>query len=905
MDRLRRAVLRLLNAFRSNRVEHDLAREIAAHLALLEDDYKRRGASDVEARAAARRAFGGIDQAKERHRDERSIRWLDDLQQDLRYALRMMRRAPAFAAIAVLTLALGIGANTAIFSVVHALLFKPLPYADSQRLVRLTADVPASESPGGRATRSGSVTHSELLEVRWRVKGLSHVAFNGGLVFKTMTGRGEATRLQGFRVSPGLFETLGVPAAIGRVFSGLDQYETSGDAAIVLSYATWQRYFAGDRALVGQTVALFDSLSPNSQINIEGYTILGVMPEGFAFPDAQAQFWIPAPRTAKSGGSLLARLANGTSIQAASAEIGGVLHSLRPNQPTAAYRLASMRDTIAEPIKPALLVLSAAVALVLLIACVNVANLLIARASARRNEIAVRVALGAGRARMIRQLLTESILLALVGGLGGVAVAIAGTRLLRTLAATFARIDLGVQLPFPRLDEIGVDGAVLTFTAAVSLVVGVVSGLAPAIGHVSSDAANVSRESASATSGFGFGRGHRTRGLLIVIETALAMVLLVGGGLLIHSFVKLTSVELGYTPSKVLTFQVSLGDLEPGSQLRTFADDLTMRIRSVPGVQSAAYARQLPLIVIKESAWFRHTPTLPSPPPRQPPGAPDARLVSQDYFAVLGARIVAGRGFEDGDRDGAPRAMVINETLARRDFPGESPLGKFVYAGRDASPWQIVGVVADIRQFGLDQDPQPQFFADFRQWPDTDPVFFTFLGPYYAVRTTGDPQAILPQVRDITRLLRSDAGVYNVATMEQLVSNSIARPRLYAALLGTFAAVAVALAAIGLYSVMAFAVAQRTREIGIRMALGATRSAVLKLVLGQALALTAAGVTVGLAAGAVATRYLEGMLFGVEPGDLPTIGAVSILFVAVALAAAYVPARRATVVDPVLALRND
>jgi predicted permease len=903
MDGPRRLLARLLNAISSTRAENELAREVTSHFALLEDEFKRRGMSEADARAAARRAFGGVDQAKERHRDTRSIRWLEDLKQDVKYALRMMGRAPGFAAVAILTLALGIGATTAIFTVVHALLFKPLPYVESGRLVRLTAEVPAVESPNRRATRSGSVTTNELREIRSRVTGLSHVAFSGGVAFKTMVGRGEATRLQGFRVSPGLFETLGVAPRIGRGFDV--SASAAGDAAIVLSHAAWQRYFGGDPNLVGHTIALFDSLSPNSQINIEGYTVTGVMPEGFAFPDTQAQFWIQAPSTPTSGGSLVARLAPDRSVEAASAEIGAVLRSLRPNQPNAAYRLGSMQAAIAEPLKPALLVLSAAVLLVLLIACVNVANLLIARASARRAEIVIRVALGAGRGRMIRQLLTESTLLALVGGAAGVAVAVGGAKLLRSLASTFARIDLGVQLPFPRLDEIGVDGTVLVFTAAASLIVGVVAGLAPAIGYEQSDRTQVLRESSASASGFGFGRGHRTRGLLIVAETALAMILLVGGGLLIHSFVKLTSVELGYSPSNVLTFQVSLGDLEPGTQLRTFADGLVARMQTIPGIQSAAYARQLPLIVIREAAWFRHTPALPTPPPRQPPNAPDARLVSQSYFDVLGARIIAGRGFSDADRAGAPRVMVVNESLARQEFAGQSPLGRFVYAGRDSSPWQIVGVVADIRQFGLDQEPQPQFFADFRQWPETDPVFFTFLGPYYAVRSNADPAAALPQIRDLARQIRSDAGIYNVATMDQLISNSIVRPRMYATLLGIFAVVAVSLAAIGLYSVLTFAVAQRTREIGIRMALGARRAEVLKLVIGQALTLSGMGVIVGLAGSLAATRYLEGMLFGVTPFDVPTFVAVSFLFIVVALAAAYIPARRATQVDPVIALRAE
>jgi predicted permease len=379
----------------------------------------------------------------------------------------------------------------------------------------------------------------------------------------------------------------------------------------------------------------------------------------------------------------------------------------------------------------------------------------------------------------------------------------------------------------------------------------------------------------------------------------MAMTLLIGAGLLIRSFVKLSNVPQGYNPANVLTFQVALpAERYPIAQLKTFAEDLVARLRSVPGVEAAAYG-QLPMVAITETAWFRRTPDLPQ---RPPPGGAELRLISRDYLAVMGIRVISGRGFAASDHAGQPRALLINQVLARREFPEENPIGHHVFAGRDSVPWEIVGVVDDVRQSGLDREPEPQVFAEFNQWPGT--AVFP-LGPYFSVRTQANPIAVVSNVRQIARELDREAGLFNVATMEQIVSNRISRPRMYAVLLGIFAGVAVALAAIGIYGVMAYSVAQRTREIGIRMALGARRSEVMGLVLGQSTVLTTVGIIAGVAGAALLTRYLQGMLFGLTPLDLTTIVAVSTMFGAVATTAAYLPARRAASVEPLLALRHD
>ncbi|MGH9159994.1 MAG: ADOP family duplicated permease, partial [Vicinamibacteraceae bacterium] len=734
----------------------------------------------------------------------------------MHYALRGLGRTPGFTAVAILTLALGIGANTAIFSVINGVFLTPLPFDDSDRVVTLVANEPAAESDRGAPSRdSGSITVAELTELRSRATTLSHVAFAGMPTLMTMSGRGETKHLEGMDVSPGIFAVLGVPAMLGRTF-GADEEALGQDRVILLSYAAWQRDFGADPDVLGESVVLSSSVFGRTS---ETYAIIGVMPDGFEFDNGQKQFWTPTTWEPDSGGVMVARLADGVSLQAASAEINAMLRAIRKDRQATTYELVRWQDEIAEPVKPALLVLTLAVGCVLLIACANVANLLLARSATRQREIAIRIALGAGRARMVRQLLTESVVLALLGGAGGAAFAYGGIRLLRSLATTLGRMDLGFYLPFPRLDAIGLDVSVLAFTAAASLVAGLLIGLAPAARYARPDQAEVLREGTSmritisggstAAAAWGFGLAGRggVRGLLVVAQIAMALTLLAAGALLVRSFVALSRVDAGYDPTNVLTFQVALPhERYPNARLEAFAEDLVGRLRLLPAVERAGYARQLPMVVLRDTMTFERRPigAVPSPHSRDDTDRPsaDLRLVSRDYLEAMGMRVIAGRAFTEADRAGRPRVVVINRALARRYFPRENPLGTTI--GTSFGSFEIIGIVDDVRQFGLDAAPTPQYFVDYRQWPDeadAPPVFP--LGPYYTVRPAASPASFTAAVRRIARELDEEAGLYNVATMEQIVSNSTYRPRLYATLLGIFAGVGVCVAAIGLYGVMA------------------------------------------------------------------------------------------------------
>jgi len=689
---MRRFILRLLNVFRHGPAERDLGREVESHLAFLEDEHRRRGLTAQEARLAARRTLGSVGLVEDLHRDARSFGWLEDLRLDLRHALRNLRRTPAFTAVAVITLALGIGANTAIFSVVNTVLLRPLPYEHADRLVRIVATVPA-QAPGG-VPRRGIVRMSavELDQLRLHARSLSAV----GIVEPTLMNlRGRDPRLQGAIVSAEFFEMLRVRPLMGRVFTADDE-APGAESVILLSYDTWRKHFNGDPDVVGRTATVDAVLGPPVRREL---TVIGVMPPTFQFPGSQTKVWRPPQLTATGGrgvptGRVLARLADNVSLSSAAAEVVTLVREIRTGQrdnAIASYELVGEQDELVKPVRPALLVLTVAVGFVLLLACVNVANLLLARTAARQRELAVRGALGAGRGRLVRHLLTESVALGVLGGVAGTLLAVGGVRLLRSLATTISRLDLGNQLSFPRLDEVGIDASVLAFSIATSVGAGVLFGLAPALRHTRSDSAAALREGANSP-GSGFGRAHRVslRGALVVAEIGLAMVLLSGGGLLIRSFAMLSGVDAGYDPSNVLTFQVALPvDRYPTARLKAFAEELVTRLRSVPGVERAAYANQLPMVSLVNSFPLRATPFVPipgQPPEPPPPGTPDARLVSRDYLKVMGIRVVAGRDFAEGDGPGGPRVLLISEALARRDFADASPVGATVYVGRDPNP---------------------------------------------------------------------------------------------------------------------------------------------------------------------------------------------------------------------------
>jgi len=911
---LRRLVQRVVQALRPGRADEEAAREIASHLALLEDEFARRGLSPDAARAAAHRAFGSAALTADVHRDARSLCWLDDGRRDLLYALRTIRREPGFALVVVLTLALGIGANTAIFSVVNSVLIRPLPYQDSARLVRVWENVPGVEIGDGRGSdrRYGAMDVADLLTASTRARTITNLAAFGR-VRLTTTIDGDATRMDGFRVSAAFFDLLGIMPAIGRTFTRAES--TAGnDRVIVLGFDAWQR-FGADPHIVGETVTFNgDPASPfGAGIALDApYVVVGVMPPGFRFPDDSAQFWVPrvlTPPTNRrpSRVETIGRLADGVPPADAATELdaihsdtyGAPAREKEPRPSRSRYELVPLRDELTGPVKPALVVLTAAVSLVLLIGCVNVANLLLARTASRQREIAVRAAIGAAPSRLVRQLLTESVVLAAAGGAAGIALAFGGIRVFRILGTTLGRSDLGSASVFPRLAEVSIDSTALVYALAVSLATGIVFGLAPALRHAGPRHADILRDTAVSPR-----RGLRHG--LVVVEIALATVLLVGAGLLINSFVRLATIDPGFQPSHLITFQIGQSTNLRAEEQRSFAESFVARIKAMPDVHSVAYARQLPLVQLQDAIRL----TVRRGGIEQTlSDAPDIRFVSRDYMATMGIRILAGRPFGDEDGAGRPGAVIVNEALAHSAFAGESPIGQTVLFGPPDHriALEIIGVAGNVRQFGLDRAPEPQYFMDIRQVP-TDPAFrappLFPVGVYYTVRTSADTDAIAG-IRALARQLDAHATLIDVATMEQIVSNSITRPRMYAVLVGIFAAVASALAVIGLYGVMAYSVAQRTREIGVRVALGAARRDVMRLVLHRSGALTAAGIVLGIAGAASLTRYLESLLFGLQPLDPATFAAVAIGFAVVAMLASYVPARRAASVDPLVALRHE
>ncbi len=812
---------------------------------------------------------------------------LGTLWQDVQYGIRMLVKHRGFTVVAVLTLGLGIGANTAIFSVVNAVLLRQLPYQDPDRLVHVLRTQPP--------IMRGPISRLDYFEWQSQQKVFQDIAAYYQWTYN-LTGNDEAERVSGARVSESFFSLFGVAPAQGQFFLSTDGQPGGGRVAVI-SYGMWQRRFGADPKLIGKPMLL----------NGDAYTVVGVAPPGFSFP-GRSEVWTPAllAEDKNQRGSnylmVIARLKDGVPLEQAHAQMNQIAATLAQQYPENDTNLSVTISPLLEEqvrrIRPALLILLGAVAFVLLIACANVANLLLARATGRQKEIAVRTALGASRWRIIRQLLVESVLLALLGGGLGVLLGIWGTDLLVALAPS----------GLPRVKEIGLDKWVLGFTLLISVVTGIIFGLVPAMQASRTDLNETLKEGmrgAATTS------PHRAafRRMLVIAEIALSLVLLVSAGLLIESIRRLMEVNPGFSPQNLLTASVSFphrpsstdDDSETGRARRTqerarFLRDTQSRLSGLPGVQAVGAINDLP---VAGNGSVNGDFNIEGRPKFKSGEAPVAefRLITPDYFRAIGIPLLKGRPFTEHDDLETPVNILVNETLARRFFPGEDPLGKRLLV-LDDNPHEIIGVVGDARQWGLDLPPDPEVYFSSGQKSFGDSTTLV-------LRTTGDPATLSDALRRTVREASPDAPVYAIKTMTKVFDDSTSQRRFQTILMTSFAALALLMAAIGLYGVISYSVSQRVQEIGIRMALGAQRGDVLKMVLWQGFKLALAGIVLGLVASLALSRVLASLLFGVSATDLLTFASVSGLLTVIALLACYIPARRATKVDPMRALRYE
>jgi putative ABC transport system permease protein len=898
---LRRLASKLRHFLQPARAEQELSREIQSHIALLEDDFLSRGLTPEHARAAAKRAYGGIEQVKELHREERSFLWLEQARQDLRFSSRSLRKSPGFTLTAVVTLALGIGANSAIFSVIDSALLKAGPYKDADRIVQVIENVPAEESFTGKPFRLPAMTPQDVGQLRRSARSLSEIGSYapGSMVLKTATGTSAVSTAQ---VSSQIYQILGVEPLHGRTFQeGEDR--AGADHVILMSYDSWIKYFGGSPSIIGRSVVLDKT----------EYSVIGIMPRGFDFPDPRTEFWRPLITAESRSRQLvvfpvLARVKPDYSIAAASEEINQIFRHMRAERkanPQQRIQITPIREAQAAVSRPALLILAAAVAFVLLIACANVANLLLARSTRRQRENAIRASLGAGQGRLVRQLLVESLVLAFLGGAAGISVAFASDRVLVKLWP----VTVDAAAMSTGFGDIHINGAVLLFTLALSILTGLVFGLAPSLQVWKTDYMEVMKQGIAFASSIRTRfKGYPTFGVLVVAESATTCVLLIGAGLLIHSFLKLSSVDPGFDTKNVLTFQIASA---ADARRNVFNEDLVQRLAALPSIQAAGYGELLPLelqsTLIRPFRLADESQAL----PREAAVQPRTLEGSWDYFRSVGLRLVAGRWLRASDDALGPPVMLINLALAHAFFGQANPVGKLVYSLGN-SPWEIVGVVEDVRQQGLTSQPQPQFFLEYRQllralpeWATDDIGRAYSTRMYFAVRTSGNASDVASRVRGLVRQLDGNAAVSNVSRLQDVLSTSIAGPAFYAAMVGIFSMMAVALGAVGIFGVVTYSVTQRTQEIGIRMALGAKRKDVLLLIMRQGTAQAGYGIVLGLVAALLLTRFLRNMLFGLTALDPMSFVLALLLFAAVSAFASYWPARRATKVDPLVALRYE
>jgi predicted permease len=816
----------------------------------------------------------------------KSRRWgqrLDELTQDTRFALRSLGKNPAFTAVAVLTLALGIGANGAIFSVVNGVLLKPLPFPQPEQLVRAWQNTTKASS-----SEPGPISAVNLDDWRARrsvIADLGGYWFSDGQSGTDMTDGGEPQRLAATFVTPGFWNTLAVPAAIGRVPRDDEMVRGSNDRLVVLSRAFWDRQFGASPSVVGKRITLGG----------DSYEIVGVMPESFRFPSPHVDVYIPfstipddaIPRIRPVRIlSMVARMKPGVTVAQANAEVNGIARGLADEYPEdrllAAASVAPLQDSMVGKVRTSLFVLLGAVGFVLLIASVNLASLLLARATVRERELAVRAALGAARSRLIRQLFTESLVLAAAGGLAGALVAKLGGALLLRLA--------GGQLP--RAEEVGIDAKVLAFTASVSILTGLVFGLVPAIRASSPELQQSLRDG-----GRGSTRGvGKLRNMLVVTEVALAMILVIGAGLMTRSFIKLLQVDLGFSTDHriAINYTISTARHASDAEMRATYRAMLDKVRTVPGVVAAGAIRDLPFRGDGETFAFLPPGATPGPNGERPVAT--LMFTSDGFFNAVGMPLINGRDLSPQDRPGAPTAVVINQALAKKYFPGQNPVGQSLVFG-DSSHLPIVGVVGDVRQITVDETPAPRIYASVYQ------IFRVKVN--LVVRTRDDPTLVIKRVEDAIRGIDPQQTFTGAFTLDDVVSEAVSRPRLLTVLLGIFGAMGLVLGALGIYGVLSYLVTQRTREIGVRIALGARQRDVLGIVVGNGLRLAAVGVAIGLLGALALTRSMQGVLYGVTPYDPLTFAAVAFTLVGVAALATLVPALRASRVDPLDALRAD
>jgi predicted permease len=866
--------LRVRALLRRDRLDADLDEEIRYHLDRQIETNVARGMTPTEARAAALRAFGGVTQQVERCRDTRKVRVFQDLLQDLRYGTRSLRLTPAFTVAAVVTLALGIGASVAVFTVVNGVLLRPLPFPEPDRLFLVT------HAPRGILLVQPSLSDRDYLAFRGSDRLFEHLATfsNAGA---SLTGAGDPVMVRTAGVTTEFFDVLRVFPATGRAFGAGDD-QPGRDNIAILSDALWRSRFHADPAIAGKAIVLDGT--PR--------TIAGVMPAAFGFPH-DAEVWTPKEIRFDPHQTMMApvigRLKPGVTREQARAELDAVLPPVTDAEADGSWasEVLPLKDLIVGDIRRPLEILAGAVLFVLLIACVNVANLLIARASSRDREMAMRAALGASRARIARQLLTESMLLGVAGGVCGVLLA---TWLVPALLA------LAPAGRIPRLESIRLDGSVLGFALAVSILTALLFGLVPALRITRSRLSHSLLPGGRAASG---GR-ERLRGGLVIAEIALSLVLLTAAGLMLRSFLRLRGVDPGFTPGNVVTLTVDMpaSSYPTPERLRAFHRALIARLAALPDVAAAGIVNWCPLGTANIFGTFQ----------TERPGAPDGLMpdkpaVSAGYFAAMGIRLVQGRAFDDRDDGAAPGVAIVSRSVARI-FEAESPIGKRVALSDNPAPedWlTVVGVVDDVRQGG---PGQPAHAAIYRPYLQVKHPFF-LRRMTFAVRARSDARPLASAIRAVLREVDPNQPPTSIAMMEDLVAGATADPGFQTRLLGTFALLALMLAVLGTYGVLAYSVAQRTHEIGLRIALGAGRGAVMWMVIGRTLLLSGAAVALGTFGALAATRALASSLFEIRPADPLTFAAVAVIIVAAALAAGWVPARRATRVDPMVALRHD